>query len=40
MYSYREEVEAARDDFYAGEIEAEEFFEIAELWDGDITEIL
>lgn len=40
MYSNREEVEAARDSFYSGEIDAGEFYAIADLWDGDITDLL
>ena len=40
MYADREEVEAALDEFYSGEIDAGEFFAIAELWDGDLAELL
>lgn len=40
MYADREEVEAARDEFYSGDIDAWEFYAIAELWDGDLAELL
>jgi hypothetical protein len=40
MYADRDEVEAARDAFYSGDIDAQEFMDIAELWDGDLTELL
>ena len=40
MYADREEVEEARDMFYAGDISASEFFNIAVLWDGDLVELL
>ena len=40
MYADRDEVEAARDEFYSGEMSAWEFFAVAELWDGDLTELL
>jgi hypothetical protein len=40
MYQDRESVEEARDLFYAGDIEAGEFIAIAELWDGDLAELL
>lgn len=40
MYQDRESVEQARDMFYSGDIDAQEFMDIAEWWDGDITELL
>lgn len=40
MYQDKESVEQARDQFYAGEIEAWEFMDVAEYWDGDLAELL